>query len=535
MRITSKQSALIAAGIAAVSFAGGLWWSRGNRDPQQAAAGGRRILYYHDPMHPAYKSDKPGIAPDCGMQLEPVYADDPTAGDSGRVQAPGTVKISLEKQQIMGLRTARVTRTPGAHTLRVLGKVAADETRVHRVTALADGVIRSVSAYAAGNLVKKDELLATYFVAARELYSAMQSYFIAQSALEQGVAQYGDTDAIKSLKAEVRLTQELLKTYGLTEPQMAEMARKREVTRDIEFRSPVDGLVLSRNAAVGQQVDRGVELFRIADVSRVWVLADLFENESGLVRPGSTARVDYLGRTYRGLVSEAQQFDPASRTLKVRIDLDNPGWILRPDMFVDVEFDVREPDGINVPLDAVLDSGRHKAVFVATSDGVFEPREVTVGRRYGDRVQIVKGLGEGENVVVSGLFLLDSESRLQLAAASAAKPDKPAAGGPDTDPVCGMHVDPAKAKNKSVYQGKTYFFCSPTCKSDFDKDPAKYVKQDTPAASAADTDPVCGMHVDPAKAEHKSVYQGRTYFFCSPMCKSDFDKDPAKYLKKDRQ
>ena len=236
MRITPKQSAALVAGIAIASFAGGMWWSRGGRSPE-AAPGGRRILYYHDPMHPAYKSDKPGIAPDCGMQLEPVYADDPAAsGDSSRVHAPGTVRISVEKQQIMGLRTARVSRAPGAHTLRVLGKVAADETRTHRVTALADCVIRSVSAYAAGNLVHKDDVLATYFVAMRELYSAMQSYFVAVSALEQGVATYGDTPAVKSLKAEVRLTEELLQTYGLTETQMREMARKREVTRDIEFR-----------------------------------------------------------------------------------------------------------------------------------------------------------------------------------------------------------------------------------------------------------------------------------------------------------
>jgi YHS domain-containing protein len=171
-------------------------------------------------------------------------------------------------------------------------------------------------------------------------------------------------------------------------------------------------------------------------------------------------------------VADARQFDAASRTLKVRLELDNPGLILRPDMFVDVEFEIQEPEGISVPYDAVLDSGRRKVVFVSAGQGVFEPREVTTGTRYGDRVQIVQGLHQGDNVVVSGLFLLDSESRLRLAAASAAKPAL--AAGATTDPVCGMAVDPAKAAHSSTYNGSNYYFCSPSCKSQFDKDPARF-------------------------------------------------------------
>jgi RND family efflux transporter MFP subunit len=461
-----------------VAFLAGYWLRR----PESAAKGTtRQPLYYYDPMHPAYKSDKPGIAPDCGMQLEPVYADDPLS--SGSTLPPGGVRISTEKQQIMGLRTAKVTRAAGSHTVHVLGRVAADETRIDRVTALAEGVVRSVSPYAVGNVVHKDDVLGKYFVSTREMYSAMQNYFVAVSALEQGIQLNSDPAALDSRQAQIRLAEELLQTYGLTEAQIRELARTRQITRDIEFRAPVTGIVLARNMYRGQRVERGAELFQIADLSHAWVLAELFENESGLLRPGSTARVRYRERTYRASVADAQQFDPASRTLKVRLELENPDLLLRPEMFVDVEFDVREPEGISVPLDAVLDLGPRKAVFVSTGEGVFEPREVTTGTRFGDRVQIVKGLEEGDSVVVSGLFLLDSESRLRLASANAAKAaPKPADAGAaaTSDPVCGMDVDPADAAGKSMYKGKTYYFCSKDCKSKFDQDPARYVGEGHP-------------------------------------------------------
>jgi Cu(I)/Ag(I) efflux system membrane fusion protein len=406
------------------------------------------------------------------MQLEPVYADGP-AGESGGSSPPGTVHVTLEKRQIMGLRVARVVRAPESHTLRLLGRVAADETKVQRVTALTEGVVRMVSSFTPGNLVHKDDLLATYFVPLREVYNAMQSYFVTMNLVDQRIVADPQASGIDAGKAQLRLAEELLKTYGVTEAQMRELARTREITRDIEFRSPITGLVLSRTVGLGQRLEKNAELFRIADVSRVWVFADLFEDDSALLRPGSPARVRYRGRTlHASLGANLPPFDPASRTMKVRLDLENPDLLLRPDMFVDVEFDVKEPDGIAIPVDAVLDSGLRKVVFVATGDGVYEPREVTTGTRYGDRVRIVSGLKEDENVVVSGLFLLDSESRLQLAAANTMEPAAaPEAGA---DPVCGMKVDAFQSAFKSEYEGTTYHFCSAECKTKFDKEPARY-------------------------------------------------------------
>ena len=240
----------------AASFLAGYWLHRQGTPGSKSAA--RQPLYYHDPMHPAYRSDKPGIAPDCGMQLEPVYADGPgTTGDSGSTVSPGAVRISAERQQLIGLRTIKVTRTRGAHTLRLLGRVAADETRIHRVTALVEGVVRSVSPQPAGELVHKDDLLATYFVALRDVYNAIQTYFVAMGARDQGAEASDNPALIDPRTAQVRLAEEVLRTYGMTETQLRQLALTRQITRDIEFRSPVTGLMLSRDAGVGQRVERG--------------------------------------------------------------------------------------------------------------------------------------------------------------------------------------------------------------------------------------------------------------------------------------
>ena len=375
--------------------------------PQQRAV---TPLFYQDPMHPAYRSDKPGIAPDCGMKLEPVYAE-AAANSSTR----GAVTVSLDEEQLIGIKTATVTRGPGAHTVRLVGKVTADESRVSRVSALADGVVRQVSPVAAGNLVKKDDLLATYFVPVREVFTAMQSYLIALGRNDQLLSSKADSSLVDGSKAEARLEEELLRSYGLTTRQIQDLARTRQITRDIEFRSPITGIVLSRTVDPGQRVDRGTELFRIADLQHIWVLADVFEVDEGALTPGSRARVRYQGHTWPATVTTARQFDPASRTLKVRLEVSNPGLVLRPEMFTEVEFDAWEPDGITVPADALIDAGTRRIVFISRGNGRFEPREVSLGAHYGDHVQIVRGLSDGETIVTSGLFLLDSESRLHLA------------------------------------------------------------------------------------------------------------------------
>jgi Cu(I)/Ag(I) efflux system membrane fusion protein len=244
--------------------------------------------------------------------------------------------------------------------------------------------------------------------------------------------------------------------------------------------SPAAGLVVARNISPGQRFDKGSELYRIADISHLWIVADIFEKDREFLAPGVGAIVRYRGREFRARMSELlPQFDQQSRTLKTRFDLDNPGYVLRPDMFVDLEIRVNLPPGITVPADAVLDSGRRKVVYVDHGNGLFEPRLVKTGWLLGDRVEVTEGLAAGERIVVAGNFLIDSESRMKMPAASVtAAPDRRVAA---KDPVCGMALG-ATATLESKYHGKSYVFCSLTCRKNFEAAPAKYIPGERAAA-----------------------------------------------------
>jgi Cu(I)/Ag(I) efflux system membrane fusion protein len=273
-----------------------------------------------------------------------------------------------------------------------------------------------------------------------------------------------------------------LLNMGVSESQMKEMARTRKAPDLVEVRSPSDGFILARNVTPGQYVSVGNELYRIADLSKVWVLADLFRNEADYVKPGMKVKVTLPNQknVFSATASKIlPQFDSVSRTLKVRLELDNPGYILRPDMFVDVEFPVTLPPTLTVPSDAVLDSGIRKTVFVDRGNGFFEPRQVEIGQSLGDRVEITKGLMAGEQIVVSGNFLIDSESRMKMAAARMQGTTKKS-GERVKDPVCGMEVDQKYSKGAGLFiehSGQVYYFCMPECKQEFVKNPSRYAEE----------------------------------------------------------
>jgi membrane fusion protein, copper/silver efflux system len=486
------------------AFWAGSWYNQravaNNHHPS-----GRKVLYYVDPMHPAYKSDKPGIAPDCGMQLEPVYADaGPAASgaDNGlSSQSPGVVAVSPEKQQLMGVRVSPVEKASGSYQLRLFGRVTPDEARLYKLTAGIDGYIREVSAVTTGSQVKKDQLLATF--SAPNASSFIQTYILNVGAQERfkKSAEEGSPEgqALGAADWNIQQRTQQLQNVGMSPLQMEEIRRTRQVPESIKIYAPADGFVLARNVSPGQKFERGAEWYRIADLNQVWILADVFENEAKYLHPGVRAQVSLpnQGKTFLARVSEVlPQFDPATRTLKVRLEADNPGYALRPDMFVDVELPVNFPATISVPVEAVLDSGLKKTVFVDRGEGFFEPREVETGWRFADRVEIVKGLTPGEQIVVSGNFLIGSESRLRASSAGMYAPVK--------DPVCGMGVDKSKALaagRKREYGGETYYFCSDQCKHKFEAKPDSYVKKiaapvagrrRSPAARMAPSSPAHG-------------------------------------------
>ncbi|HXY53487.1 MAG TPA: efflux RND transporter periplasmic adaptor subunit [Nitrospirota bacterium] len=533
--------------LVAVSFLAGRWHQKTHLDGTSSAQAGRKVLYYVDPMNPGFRSDKPGVAP-CGMPLEAVYAGGST--DPSRMP-PGTVNVTTEQQQLIGVKVATVEKSSWSHTIRVVGRVVPDETRIYRINSASDGWVKTVLPVTVGSLVRKDEMIATFY--SPEFFPAIKAYLYALRQLDRFEASGTETQGqIDLTNANIDSYRISLLNLGMSEHQIEEMKSTRQGVDNIEIRAPGAGFITARNISIGQRFERGAELYRIADLSRVWVLADVFENESEYFQPGITARVilpdkrrEFLAKVSMSL----PQFDPASRTMKVRLEVDNPGFFLRPDMFVDVDLPVALPSTISVPVDAVRYSGLKTTVFIDRGHGFFEPREVETGWRFGNRVEIVRGLMPGERIVVSGNFLIDSESRMRSAAEGIR-------GVAQKDPVCGMDVDEVDARaagRVSDYDGRKYFFCSDACKRQFDKDPGHVLKKSpamgrpgtitamktSPALDAGvQQDPVCGMKVERDQAEaagRTSAYRGKNYYFCSDACKEKFAKDPGRYASKQEE
>jgi membrane fusion protein, copper/silver efflux system len=479
--VKSRTNIIVIIMLVLVAFLVGRYFKSGSNGPQ----GERKVLYYVDPMHPSYKSDKPGIAPDCGMKLEPVYADG--AGVSAPTEtaaAPGTVRISTDRQQLIGVKVATVEKRPVNQTIRMLGRVAVDETRVYRVNATVDGWITRTSQKATGGLVKKDEALAGFY--SSELQPVQTTYIYTLNSNDRVVKQDaslpGREAQILQFDNSLKQQRENLMNLGMSAPQLEEINRTREYQQTIDIVSPADGIILVRNVTLNLRFERGTELYRIADLSHVWILADVFENEAQFLRSGAVAKVTLpnQNRTLIARVSDAiPQFDTASRTLKLRLEADNPDLQMLPDMFVDIELPVHFEPTITVPVDAVVDTGLRKVVFLDRGDGTFEPRRVETGWRRGGLVEITRGLMNGERIVVSGTFMIDSESRMQAAAMGIYDEGV-------MDPVCGMYIDEKKARaagRTMKFSGATYFFCSPECQHDFEKAPKKY--QAAPGAQSA--------------------------------------------------
>jgi membrane fusion protein, copper/silver efflux system len=401
-----------------------------------ASSDARKVLYYIDPMHPAYKSDKPGVAPDCGMQLEPVYAGGQPATvssvQSSSSSPAGSVRLDPARQQLFGVRVAPVEESSGRYNVRLLGRVTPDEGRIFKVNAGIEGYIQDVSSATTGSFVHKNQVLATFSAPSASM--TLQTYVLnlgAEDRFKKSAAEGNvEGQSMGSVNANLQLRTQQLQNLGMSTLQMEEIRRTRQIPDTIKIVAPVDGFVVARNVSPGQKFERDTEWYRIADLRRVWILVDVFESDSRYVQPGVQVRVLLPGskKSLPGRVSNVlPQFDPATRTLKARIQVENPGYLLRPDMFVDVELPIAFARTLVVPFAAVIDSGLKKTVFVERGSGLFTPRPVETGRRFDDRVEIVKGLEAGERVVVSGNFLVSSESRLQEAAEMYAPATQPVA------------------------------------------------------------------------------------------------------------
>jgi RND family efflux transporter MFP subunit len=326
-----------------------------------------------------------------------------------------------------------VEEASGSYKLRLLGRVAPDEGKVYKLNAGIEGYIQDASAATTGSFVSKDQVLATF--SAPNASMTLQTFVLNLGAEDRfkKSASEGTVEgqSMASVNANLQLRVQQLQNLGMSTLQMDEIRKTRQIPDTIKIVSPVAGFVLSRSVSPGQKFERDTEWYRIADLRRVWVVADVFEKEAQYLKPGVQVRVSLPGqnKTLPGRVSNVlPQFDPSTRTLKARIEVENLGYALRPDMFVNVELPVAFSRAVVVPEGAVLDSGLAKTVFVERGEGLFSPRAVEIGRRLDDRVEIVQGLQAGEKIVVSGNFLVSSESRLQEAAETYVPQTNTAAG-----------------------------------------------------------------------------------------------------------
>lgn len=371
------------------------------------AQGERKILYYRNPMglpdtSPSPKQDS------MGMDYIPVYADE--------VAQPGQVSISPDKVQKLGVRTEAAALRELARTVRAVGQFQVDERRLSTVTAKFEGYIEHLYVNATGQPVKRGQPLMQVY--SPELVSAQEEYLIAwkgRKSLENGTEE--------SLTGVGQLAESALKrlrNWDISDAQLQRLQREGKATRTLTLHAPAGGVVLEKTAVAGMRFMPGEPLFRIADLSAIWLIADVFEQDLAQVRVGQTVKISvdaYPEKEFSGKVAYIYPtVAPETRTAKVRVELANPGGLLKPDMYADVQLAAGSRAGaLAVPDSAVIDSGTRQVVLVQRAEGLFEPREVRLGQRGDGYAEVLQGVAEGEQVVVRANFLIDAESNLRAA------------------------------------------------------------------------------------------------------------------------
>jgi membrane fusion protein, copper/silver efflux system len=397
---------------------------------------------YHCPMHPSYVSDTPGSCPICGMKLVrterpgagPPAAAPPHAGHEGTLGPADRARVTLapERLQMLGIRSEPVAVVDLTTAIRTVGRVTVDERRVHHVHTKFEGYVETLHVDFVGKRVRRGQPLASIF--SPELVATQEEYLLALRA-RQGLGASQISSVVKGSTDLLDAARRRLLLWDIPPATIDRLERTGEVRRSLNLNSPVTGYVVAKAALHGMRVMPSDALFDIADLSQLWVLADVYEQDLASVRVGARAdlSVTYLpGRVWAGSVTWiAPMVEATTRTVKVRVELDNADGQLKPEMFADVA--LRTPDGraLMVPEAAVIRSGERDLVFVDEGEGRFAPREVGIGRKGTAGFEVKSGLAEGERVVTSANFLLDSESSLKAALAAMSRPTR-GPGAPGT-------------------------------------------------------------------------------------------------------
>jgi membrane fusion protein, copper/silver efflux system len=422
----------------AIGVGAGYWWgtrakttealhvgttAAGNATPSTKAE--RKVLYYRNPMGLPDTSPTPKKDP-MGMDYIAVYqGEEPDNGTS-------RVNISVDKVQKLGVRTEPAAMRSLDRVVKAVGRIEVDERRVYAIAPKFEGWVERLFVNATGQPVGKGQPL--FEVYSPELVSAQREYAIATDAARALKDAGEDSQAGMKRLAESSLAR--LRNWDVSDEQLRTLARSGETRRTLTFRSPVSGIVMEKKAVQGMRFMPGESLYQIADLSSVWVMADVYEQDIGLIKPGAKAKVTigaYPDQGFEGTITYVYpMLKPETRTVPVRIELGNPRQLLKPAMFADVELPIGGKGKVlAVPTSAVIDSGTRRVVLVQLAEGRFEPREVRLGARSDNYVEVTSGVKDSEQVVVAANFLIDAESNLKAAIAGFGPGQAPASGAKD--------------------------------------------------------------------------------------------------------
>jgi len=418
----NKKIAIPLVLIVMVSMAGGGWyaWQHKGHDHADEGKAGQGKQLYTCSMHPFIIKDKPGTCPICGMELikkiDTAPADGAAQTPEQRQQAEMLGHVSMSATQRIMANVATIEAKYGSlnKEINAVGIVQFDQSRQAKVTAWIAGRIDKLNVNTVGAQVSKDKPVAEIY--SPDLLATQQEYLLAVKSRDQlknstipSIAQNGD-GLVASAKQRLML-------YGVKESQIIELEKAGKPNIRLPIYTPLSGIVIEKMVQQGQYVNTGEVLFNIADLSKVWVEIDVFENEVPYIRVGQHVEIRSAvehGAVSNGRISFIYPFhDPKTHTVKARVEMPNPGYMLKPDMFVNAIIRVPLVKGIVVPVTAIIDTGKRQLVWVEASPGMFEPREVQAGERIDDKVQILSGIKAGDKVAVSGSYLIDSESQLK--------------------------------------------------------------------------------------------------------------------------
>lgn len=527
---------------------------------EPGGTGEKKIAYYQDPMHPWFTSDKPGKAPDCGMDLVPVY--------EGESDAKG-IKIDPVTVQNIGVKIEDVSSRSLKKIIRTVGRVQTDETKIYSINTKIMGWVEKLSVDYTGKPVRKGEpLLELYspeLVTTQEEYLQAIRYQKTLGASSLGEARKGAENLVESAKRR-------LLYWDIPESEIHALERRDSPKKTMTFYSPVNGYVMDKMVFKGQSVMAGMELFKIADLSTVWILADIYQYELPWLKVGQKADIElsYMpGKKFKGTVTFIYPtLNMETKTAKVRIEVRNTANLeFKPEMFASVE--IKSPVVLNavaVPEQAIIHSGERNVAVIALGGGYFDPREVTLGVTANGFVQILDGIKEGEKIVVSSQFLIDSESNLkavisQMSGHAGHDMSKPM----DTATPASEEEQSGQMKTSADTKGHTGHDMK-TGESGIEHDmkemeqkghkapalkkktadqshedhvmkekntsaaPQKKTKEEEQVKAESMIDPVCGMEASGDEAL-SYVYNGKKYYFCSKFDMEKFKNDPEKYAK----